>query len=61
MTKLVVTLRNFSNALKNYAFCPHNLLMCYVFISEKTAIIFVFKIYCQYIILLPVRRVCCAV
>ena len=44
MTKLTVAFRNFANAPKNSTFCPHSVFMCFVRISEQTAIIFLYSI-----------------
>ena len=30
---------NFGNGIKNSTFCPHSVFMCFVWISEQTAII----------------------
>jgi len=38
-TKLKVAFRNFANATKNYTFFPHNAILCFVWISEETALI----------------------
>jgi hypothetical protein len=34
----------FSNAPKNSTFCPHSVFMCFVWISEQTAIISLYSI-----------------
>jgi len=36
--------RNFSNASENYTFCPHSVFMCFVWISEQTAIVSLYSI-----------------
>jgi hypothetical protein len=46
MTKLIVDLRNTSNAPKISTFCLHCLFMCFVWISEQTAIISLYSINC---------------
>ena len=44
MTKLRVASRNFFNAYKNPTFCPQIVFMCFVWISEQTAIISLYSI-----------------
>jgi hypothetical protein len=44
MKKLIVAFRNFASALKNSTFCPHSVFMCFVWISEQTAIISLYNI-----------------
>jgi hypothetical protein len=39
MTKLIVAFRNFTNAPESCTFCPHSVFVCFVWISEQTAII----------------------
>ena len=46
MTKLIVALRNFANAPKNPTFSSHSALMCFVWISEQTANIYLYRIKC---------------
>ena len=45
MTKLIVAFRNFSNSPKNSTFRPHSLFVCFVWISEQTAIISLIQYY----------------
>jgi hypothetical protein len=44
MTKLIVSFRNFSNAPKTYTLCPEIAFMCFVWISEQTAITSLYSI-----------------
>jgi hypothetical protein len=37
--KPIAAFRNFGNGIKNSTFCPHSVFMCFVWISEQTAII----------------------
>jgi hypothetical protein len=57
MTKLIVAFRNFAKAPKNSIICPQTVFMCFVSISEQTAIkslysinrlIFIMVIKCVY-------------
>jgi hypothetical protein len=44
MTKVTVAFLNSANAPKNSTFCPHSVFMCFVWISEQTAIISLYNI-----------------
>ena len=44
MTKLIVALHNFANAPKNSALCQHSVFMCFVWVSEQTATLAVYRI-----------------
>jgi hypothetical protein len=44
MTMLIVAFHNFTNAPTNSTFCPHSVFMCFVWISEQTAIISLYNI-----------------
>jgi len=54
MTKLLFAFRSFANAPKNSTFCPHSVFMSFVWISEQTAIIFLYSInYLSFITQIP--------
>jgi hypothetical protein len=44
MYRIVVTIFTTSLTFTNYAFCPHSVVMCFVWISEQTAIISLYSI-----------------
>jgi hypothetical protein len=44
MIKLVVAFHNFANAIRNSTLCPHIVIICFVWISEQTAIISLYSI-----------------
>jgi len=46
----VVTICTTTLTLNNSTFCPHNLFMCFVWISEQTAIISLYSINCWVLI-----------
>ena len=45
MTKIIVAFRNFTNASKNSAFCPHNFFMCLVWLLQQMPIVYRHIIY----------------
>ena len=44
MYRTVVTIRTTSLTFNNFTFCPHTVFMCFVWISEQTAIISLYNI-----------------
>jgi hypothetical protein len=55
----VVTIYTTRFTFTNSAFCPHSVFMCFVRISEQTAVISLYSI--NWLVLLPRRSVFCAV